>query len=832
MNRKAIISALLITFMLIVPMTAWAVGTIAGTVVTSGTGTPISGLQVSVSDSNWIWYGSATTGALGNYSVSNLPERTDYQVQVQGNATNAGQTQTGIAVTPNATTTVNFALQPGGTISGMVTSGTGTPISGLQVNVCFLNGCPGYAETDPSGNYTIVGMPVRSDLQVQVQGNATYASQTKTNIAVTAGNVTVVNFSLALAGSIAGTVTASGTSAAISGLQVSVSDSNWQWYGAATTNPSGGYTIVGLPARTDYQVQVQGNATYAGQTKNGITVTAESTTAVNFALDLGGNVSGTVRDAVTGLVIGGISVQVYDPVTNNWNMLGYANTNPDGTYQILGIPAGSHRVTASSNNGGWYVRQFYNGVTNQDLATSITVTIGNFTTGINFNMNKGGTISGVVRNGSGSPLANAQVAAILADGSWMSDTRTDGSGTYTLGPVPTGVAVKASAPGTNYVGQYYGAALYLNSATTVTVAPEMNTPGIDITLPAGGVLTGTLTVDSVVPLSGYVGLYSVTDSRWLFNSAVSEANTDPATGVWSVAVPAGTYKVWGSSVNASGVDIPPMYYNGTYIFDSASPVVSTGTGTVSGLNILMSSASGTVTGTVSYSGAQTGLVIEWTSPNPGNDWPKMSSGNGGGVGAYTLHSTAGTWYVKAFMDVNNNMHYDAGEPFGEYAGGAVVVTNGVTVSGVNIVLTANKNILWRNTTTGENAVWNVTGATRTGSAFLDPMYDQNWRIVGTGDFNSDSQPDLVWRNTTSGDNAVWYMNGATRTGSAFLDPLYDQNWQLIGTGDFNSDGKPDLVWRNTTSGDNAVWYMTGATRTGSAFLDALYDLSWKIVGIQ
>jgi hypothetical protein len=76
------------------------------------------------------------------------------------------------------------------------------------------------------------------------------------------------------------------------------------------------------------------------------------------------------------------------------------------------------------------------------------------------------------------------------------------------------------------------------------------------------------------------------------------------------------------------------------------------------------------------------------------------------------------------------------------------------------------------------------------------------------------------------------MNGATRTGSAFLDPLYDQNWQLVGTRDFNSDSQPDLIWRNTTTGDNAVWYMNGATRTGSAFLDALYDLSWKIVGIQ
>ncbi len=29
------------------------------------------------------------------------------------------------------------------------------------------------------------------------------------------------------------------------------------------------------------------------------------------------------------------------------------------------------------------------------------------------------------------------------------------------------------------------------------------------------------------------------------------------------------------------------------------------------------------------------------------------------------------------------------------------------------------------------------------------------------DFNADGKPDLVWRNTATGQNAVWYMNGVT-----------------------------------------------------------------------
>ena len=139
-------------------------------------------------------------------------------------------------------------------------------------------------------------------------------------------------------------------------------------------------------------------------------------------------------------------------------------------------------------------------------------------------------------------------------------------------------------------------------------------------------------------------------------------------------------------------------------------------------------------------------------------------------------------------------------------------------------------ILWRNAATGDNAVWNMTGTAMTGSAFLPPLADPNWKIVGTADFNANGMPDLLWRNNVTGDNAVWYMNGTTMTGSAFLPPLADSNWNIVGTVDFNADGTPDLLWRNNVTGENAVWYMNGATRTGSAFLPPLADSNWNIVG--
>ena len=38
-----------------------------------------------------------------------------------------------------------------------------------------------------------------------------------------------------------------------------------------------------------------------------------------------------------------------------------------------------------------------------------------------------------------------------------------------------------------------------------------------------------------------------------------------------------------------------------------------------------------------------------------------------------------------------------------------------------------------------------------------------------------------------------------------MSPVADQNWKVVGTGDFNGDGKSDILWRNTSTGENAIW---------------------------
>jgi len=142
-------------------------------------------------------------------------------------------------------------------------------------------------------------------------------------------------------------------------------------------------------------------------------------------------------------------------------------------------------------------------------------------------------------------------------------------------------------------------------------------------------------------------------------------------------------------------------------------------------------------------------------------------------------------------------------------------------------------ILWRNTATGQNAIWMMNGtATATGTGYAASMTDLNWKIAGVGDFNGDGKSDILWRNSATGQNAIWMMNGtATAAGTGFVASMTDLNWKIAGVGDFNKDGKGDILWRNSATGQNAIWMMNGtAIAAGTGYVASITDLNWKIAG--
>jgi uncharacterized delta-60 repeat protein len=143
----------------------------------------------------------------------------------------------------------------------------------------------------------------------------------------------------------------------------------------------------------------------------------------------------------------------------------------------------------------------------------------------------------------------------------------------------------------------------------------------------------------------------------------------------------------------------------------------------------------------------------------------------------------------------------------------------------------NPDILWRNTTTGDNVIWLMNGTNWLNSVWLGSVSDTTWSIVGVGDFNNDTNPDILWRNTVTGDNVIWLMNGTNWLQSVWLGSVPDTTWSIVGVGDFNKDTYPDILWRNTTTGDNVIWLMNGTNWLQSVWLGSVPDVTWSIVGV-
>ena len=367
-------------------------GEIRGT-VTSAAATPLPGVQVQVYDSNGQGLIGVATDLLGNYTFTGLPSgnyrvATNAQsggwineiwnnVQCPGGCPAALILSQGTVVpvtAPGITSNIDFALEPGGFISGRVTD---AGINGLPSVTVIAYTPDGQIATsvftDALGYYaTVRGLPTGTyylrTFHEGVHIDEVYdnipcdpvctVSQilAGTPVAVTAGSTTANrNFALATGASIGGTITNDVTTGPAAGVRVNLVTTGGVVVLDAVSDGAGAYTIAPIEAGTYYlytgneqglvneyydNVPCTGGCAPASAVTNGAPVVVAAAAAVtgrNFALAPGGSISGTVTRESGGAAIAG--VQVYVATLSGAQVAG-AVTNGAGEYSVTGLAAG------------------------------------------------------------------------------------------------------------------------------------------------------------------------------------------------------------------------------------------------------------------------------------------------------------------------------------------------------------------------------------------------------------------------------------------------------------------------------------------------------------
>ena len=247
-----------------------------------------------------------------------------------------------------------------------------------------------------------------------------------------------------------------GTGGSLGAVSVEIFDSAGNFVASGSSvDPSGNYTTFeGLPTGTYYALTSNGlgyinklfdniscpSCEVTGGTP--ISVTQGATTSnINFALNTGGRISGTVTNSA-GTPLANVTVNIFN---STGEFVASGSTNTSGQYiSGNGLPTGPY-YARTKNSSAWVNELYDNQICIGDecdvtAGTPITVTAGATTQNINFALALGGRMVGrVTETSTGGALEDVSVAIFDSAGSFVIDIATDPSGNYTtLSGLPAG----------------------------------------------------------------------------------------------------------------------------------------------------------------------------------------------------------------------------------------------------------------------------------------------------------------------------------------------------------------------------------------------------------
>jgi len=358
------------------------------------------------------------------------------------------------------------------------------------------------------------------------------------------------------------------------------------------TAADGTYTVRNLPPG-DYTVRARADFfawEFFSETPNDRLASRVSVavgtpaTGINFTMDTAsGTISGTVVRQSDGAPVRNAKVRAFNPDLGSGNG---TRTNSDGSYTIQSLPPGSYWLEVDS---GGFATEYYPGTLDFDLAIRVTVAAKADTSGIDFTLQPGGTISGKVTEADGvTPVIDARVVADSFTASWppasrpLTSARTRMDGTYTI----SGVTLVAQGVAAVPIGQPLVLEFYNNTADPTAALPVTpNATGINFSLDTGGTISGTVhQTDGTTPIPDILVMAENTTTGVVLGLAPTERDgTYRTTGL-----PAGEYRVFAKDPLGRG--FAQEYYSNASDAASATAVTVVVPGDTPNINFTLNPA--------------------------------------------------------------------------------------------------------------------------------------------------------------------------------------------------------------------------------------------------